>query len=153
MTLQDVDAVHRLDVQSFSLPWPQNAFRHEVSENANARCWVAEKLENGASQIAGMIVAWLILDDGHIATLAGDSALRRRGIAACLLAHCLEEVKKEGAQYALLEVRCNNLAAQALYFKFGFTVDGRRKRYYVDTGEDAILMSLHNLQNRNFPTR
>jgi [ribosomal protein S18]-alanine N-acetyltransferase len=150
MRPEDVEAVHRLDVTSFSLPWPKKAFHHEVNENLNARCWVAEIMEAGTPRLAAMLVAWLILDEIHIATLAVDPAYRRRGIGACILSHCLKNARQEGAQLAYLEVRAGNLAAHALYERFGFVVEGRRKGYYVDNGEDALLMTLHHLETRDY---
>ena len=52
---------------------------------------------------------------------------------------------KEGALSSFLEVRASNLAAQAMYRKFGYEETGRRPRYYKDNGEDAILMTLEGL--------
>ncbi len=56
--------------------------------------------------------------------------------------HLIEESLHRGAVEVTLEVRKSNLAAQALYRQFGFDKVGRRKRYYRDTGEDALLMTL-----------
>jgi [ribosomal protein S18]-alanine N-acetyltransferase len=150
MTPLDLDEVHRLDTLSFSLPWPRRAFEYEINENPNARCWVAEMPHEGDRLLAGMLVAWVVLDEFHIATFAVLPYLRGQGIGAKLLAHSLIQAQKEGVQLVYLEVRRNNLAAQSLYEKFGFKAEGTRKGYYVDTGEDAILMTLHNLQACTF---
>ncbi len=138
MTLADVAAVSAIDQMSFTLPWPERSFRYEVSENPTARCWVAEV----DGQIAGMLVLWFIVDEAHIATIATHPNLRRKGIGEQLLRHALLAVRDEGAKRAFLEVRVSNLAAQALYRKYGFVVDGIRPRYYKDNNEDALLMSL-----------
>ena len=66
-------------------------------------------------------------------------------MAQSLLIHAMQSIAREGATQAVLEVRERNLAAQEMYRKFGFEESGRRPRYYKDNDEDAILMSLENL--------
>jgi len=141
MTEADIPAAVALDKMSFTLPWPERSFRFEVTDNPAARCWVAEM--NG--QIVGMIVAWLFVDEAHIANLATHPDFRRQGIAQELLKHTLRYTYDEGARSSFLEVRESNLAAQEMYRKFGYEQTGRRKRYYKDNDEDAILMTLENL--------
>ena len=138
MTVEDVPAVTALDQISFSLPWPERSFRFEVTDNPASRCWVAEV----DGRVVGMIVAWLFVDEAHIATLATHPDFRRQGIAQKLLSHVLKLAMKEGAVSSFLEVRESNIAAQEMYRKFGYEDTGRRKRYYKDNDEDAILMTL-----------
>jgi ribosomal-protein-alanine N-acetyltransferase len=141
MTLDDVPAVVDLDQKSFSLPWPERSFRFELTDNPASRCWVAEVNE----KIVGMIVVWLIVDEAHVATIATHPDFRRKGIAKKLLSHALRKLIEQGARSSFLEVRESNLAAQALYRKFGYEETGRRRRYYKDNDEDAILMNLSSL--------
>jgi ribosomal-protein-alanine N-acetyltransferase len=103
-----------------------------------SRCWVAEV----DGRVVGMIVAWLFVDEAHIATLATHPDFRRQGIAQELLTYTLRYTSDEGAVSSFLEVRESNIAAQAMYRKFGYENTGRRKRYYKDNDEDAILMTL-----------
>lgn len=145
MTLADVFEVFALDSMSFSLPWPERSYRYEVQENQNSRPWVVEDTSVSPARIAAMLVVWIVLDEAHVATLAVHPNYRRRGLAQRLLAHGLLSAEKEGAALSYLEVRQSNLGAQALYQRFGFVVDGVRPHYYVDNGEDAILMSLRPL--------
>ena len=142
MTLEDIPAVVDLDRKSFSLPWPERSFRFEITENEMARCWVADL----DGRVVGMIVVWLIVDEAHVATLAANPDYRRQGIAKRLLAHALLHLSEEGARTSFLEVRENNLPAQEMYRKFGYEVTGRRRRYYSDNDEDAILMTLNSLE-------
>jgi ribosomal-protein-alanine N-acetyltransferase len=135
--------VHAIDMLSFSLPWPENSFRYEITENPASRSWVAEIDKT----VAAMLVLWLIVDEAHIATIATHPDFRRQGIGESLMVWALQCAHAEGARRAFLEVRAGNLGAQALYQKYGFTVDGVRLRYYKDNNEDAILMSLENLEN------
>ena len=138
MTVEDIPVVVRLDQISFSLPWPERSFRFELTDNPASRCWVAEVQQ----RVVGMIVAWLLVDEMHIATLATHPDYRRQGIASKLLSHILLQGIEEGAQSSFLEVRESNDAAQEMYRKFGYEAAGRRKRYYRDNDEDAILMIL-----------
>jgi len=141
MTLEDLPAVISLDKLSFSLPWPERSFRFELTENSASRCWVAEM----DGKIVGMIVAWLLVDEAHIATIATHPDHRGQGIARNLLMYALRYMSKEGAVTSFLEVRERNIPAQEMYRKFGYEEVGRRKRYYKDTNEDAILMTLNGL--------
>lgn len=141
MTVDDVPAVSELDRLSFSLPWPERSFRFEVTNNPSSRCWVAES----AGRVVGALVAWLLVDELHIATLATHPDFRRQGIAQALLTHGLKLAAQEGALSSFLEVRAGNESAQALYRKFGYEEIGRRPRYYKDNNEDAILMTLEKL--------
>ncbi|MBV6402068.1 MAG: Ribosomal-protein-alanine acetyltransferase [Anaerolineales bacterium] len=141
MTLDDLAQVVAIDKVSFSLPWPERSFRFEITDNPASRAWVAE--ENG--KVVGAIVAWLLVDEAHIATIATHPDFRRRGIASKLLVHTLQSMMNEGALTSVLEVRESNSAAQEMYRKFGFEESGRRPRYYRDNNEDAILMTLNNL--------
>lgn len=139
--MDDVPAVHAIDMLSFSLPWPERSFRYEVGENPVSRSWVAEV----DGRIAAMLVLWLVEDEAHIATIATHPDFRRRGIGENLLLMALQEAQEEGARRAFLEVRTGNTVAQALYKKYGFIVDGIRPGYYKDNFEDAVLMSLEDV--------
>lgn len=146
MSLEDVGLVHQIDVLSFSTPWPERSYQFEVSQNQAARSWVVEvDGENGQRRIAAMAVLWMIVDEGHIATLAVHPDFRKQGLGRRLLAHALLAVSAEGAFKAFLEVRAGNSVAQKLYLDFGFEVVGVRPRYYRDNMEDALLMTLEPL--------
>ena len=146
MTIDDVPVVVELDKMSFSLPWPERSFRFELTDNPASRCWVAE----ADGRIIGMIVVWLIVAEAHVATLATHPDFRRQGIAKKLLSHALQYLSSEGAQSSFLEVRASNTAAQEMYRKFGYKESGRRRHYYKDNDEDAILMNLDSLKVESF---
>ena len=141
MALEDIPAVIELDRLSFSLPWPERSYHFELTENTASRSWVAELDQ----KVVGMLVAWFLVDEAHIATIATHPGFRRQGIARNLLKHALRYMSKEGAVTSFLEVRESNTAAQEMYRQFGYEEVGRRKRYYKDTNEDAILMTLFGL--------
>lgn len=143
MILADLEQVVAIDQVSFSLPWPPRSFQFELTDNPASRCWVVE-LDN---KIIAMIVSWLILDELHVATIATHPEFRRQGIGKTLLTHALKSAREEGVVRSFLEVRASNQAAIEMYKSFGFIEDGRRKEYYKDNHEDAILMTLSDLSH------
>lgn len=145
MNLEDLEQVVAIDQSSFSLPWPAHSYRYELLENPVSRQWVAEaQIDGETPKVIGMIVVWLIMDEVHIATIAIHPDYRGRGIGRQMLFTALRECTAQGAASATLEVREHNHLAIDLYRKLGFVVVGHRKRYYMDTNEDAVLMTLGN---------
>jgi [ribosomal protein S18]-alanine N-acetyltransferase len=141
MTLDDLEQVIAIDRASFSLPWPARSFQFELTDNPASRCWVVDM----DGKVIAIMVAWLIVDEIHIATFATHADFRKQGIGKKLLLHTLKSAKEEGALTSFLEVRESNKVAQDMYRKFGFVESGRRNGYYKDNNENAILMSLERL--------
>lgn len=136
MTIEDVEAVYDVEKATFPHPWRKEDFLHEMKNNVAARYLVAEC----DGQIIGYAGAWLILDESHITNIAVSEAYRGRGYGRQLTLGLLQYLSNLGAAYATLEVRESNLVAQNLYKSLGFITVTRRKKYYVDNGEDAFLM-------------
>lgn len=143
MIMNDLEQVVAIDQVSFSLPWPARSFQFELTDNPASRCWVVES----DKKIVAMIVSWLILDELHVATIATHPDFRRQGIGKKLLLYALQSAREEGVVRSFLEVRESNKIAFQMYKNFGFVEDGRRKEYYKDNGEDAILMTLNDLNH------
>jgi ribosomal-protein-alanine N-acetyltransferase len=91
-------------------------------------------------RLAGFVASRLMADELHINNIAVRPAFRRQGLAHVLLGRVLQEGARAGAREALLEVRASNKAAQALYERHDFRVAGRRKNYYAEPAEDALVM-------------
>ena len=136
MTLEDLDAVVAIEEATFARPWTRQDYVDELTRNKAARYLVAE----AEGQVAGFAGAWIILDESHITNIAVAEGFRRRGIGRKVTEALLQYLSNLGAAYATLEVRESNLPAQSLYKSLGFLAVGRRKRYYEDNGEDALLM-------------
>lgn len=146
MTMEDLPQVHAIDVASFSMPWSENSFRFELTGNPSSRVFVAEAAgEDGSKRVVGMLVIWLILGEAHVGTIAVSPDCRKQGVGQKLLAEGLLSVAEEGARTSFLEVRRSNVPAQLLYQRFGYEVVGVRPRYYKDNNEDALLLTLHEL--------
>ncbi|MDX1662970.1 MAG: ribosomal protein S18-alanine N-acetyltransferase [Candidatus Promineifilaceae bacterium] len=141
MMLDDVDAVMPIEAVSFPTPWPADGYRHELTQNKRAHYDVLCHVAEGESIVIGYSGYWLVAGEAHISIVAVHPDWRGRGLGELLLLHMLVTAVARGAEAALLEVREGNVVARKLYRKYGFEAVGRRKGYYKDTGEDAILMS------------
>ena len=153
MTVADLPAVTRIEALSFPNPWPMAAYRAEIVSNPQAAYFVA-RLTPGAEDppvaplavaerdvVAGYTGLWMQLDEAHISTIAVHPQLRRRRIGERLFVRAIVHALGRGASAITLEVRVSNEGAQRLYEKYGFEVVGRRRRYYSDNGEDALIMT------------
>ena len=149
MRIEDIAAVQEVERASFPIPWPVNAFRHELTQNKNARYIVARE----GDRIVGYAGLWLMVDEAHITTFAVHPDLRRRRIGERLLVRIFEMAQALDAEWLTLEVRASNLAAQKLYEKYGFRPAGIRRRYYSDNNEDAIIMWTERLRDRSVRDR
>ena len=91
--------------------------------------------------VVGYSGFWFIIDEAHISTIAVHPDWRGQRVGEQLFVSMLEHALRLGAVTATLEVRVTNDRAQGLYRKYQFAVVGRRKHYYRDNGEDALLMT------------
>jgi [ribosomal protein S18]-alanine N-acetyltransferase len=149
MRVEDLAEVQRIELASFSTPWPENAYRSELMTNRLASYLVA--------RAGGRIVAyggmWLMVDEAHITTFAVHPAWRRQRIGERLLLAFLDLARDRRAREATLEVRLSNLAARRLYEKYGFRPVGLRPRYYSDNNEDALIMTTESFGDPAFDAR
>lgn len=144
MRLGDLDEVMRIEEASYQSPWSRGAFVREVQDNTTADYIVAEVPGYGIVGYCGM---WLLLDEAHITNVAVHPDCRRRGVATELLRVAARRAVARGAVALTLEVRPSNDGARRLYARLGFVARGRRRHYYSDTGEDAIIMSLEDARS------
>jgi ribosomal-protein-alanine N-acetyltransferase len=156
MTEHDLLEVVEIEELSGISIWGWDAYHKELQSPEDVIMLVARRVgpagpagptgigptQPPASAIAGFIISRLIAGELHINNVAVRPEFRRQGIAAQLLTAVLSAGRSQGARLAFLEVRTGNAAAQGLYQSCGFQVAGRRKRYYNQPVEDALLMSL-----------
>jgi len=98
----------------------------------------AEQLTGHA--LYGFLSARVSAGELHINNIGVHAAARRRGVGSELMRTAIAAAAGQGAGAAILEVRAGNVAAQALYRRHGFEVVGRRRQYYREPPEDALLM-------------
>ena len=139
MSPSHVESVAELERLSFSVPWSAQAFLDELQGNPTARYFVLLD-KNNPAQVVAYGGYWKIFDEGHITNIAVHPQWRNQKAATYLMCQMMQFAKVEGIHAMTLEVRTSNLAAQAVYRKLGFQNEGIRKKYYEDTGEDAIIM-------------
>jgi ribosomal-protein-alanine N-acetyltransferase len=95
-----------------------------------------------AAHLQGFLVARSAGKEWEIENIAVAGPARRRGLGTRFLGEFLDQVRAQGAEAVLLEVRESNQAARSLYEKWAFVESGRRKRYYHDPEEDAVVYRL-----------
>lgn len=137
MVEADLDDVIQIDRLAFPTPTKRSLFQFELSENEMACYYVLEE-----ATIIGFSGFWRIGDEVHISTIATHPAWRGQGLGELLLLNMLDACYELPVTMVTLEVRRSNQVAQALYQKYQFVPVGERPRYYRDTNEDAIIMTL-----------
>lgn len=138
MTTKTLPRVAALEAASFSTPWSESSIRSELDNE-----WAIWLVAMEGDALAGYLGVQYGPDGGDILTIATDPAFRGRGVAKQLIAAMTETLKQKGLQWLTLEVRPSNASALGLYEKMGFRQVGRRKRYYTNPTEDALLMTLY----------
>jgi ribosomal-protein-alanine N-acetyltransferase len=138
MRADDLEEVVAIERASFSMPWSRGAFLYELQQNRVARCLVMR--DDG--RVVGYLCLWEIGDELHITNVAVHPEYRRRGIGRSLVSGVLEDARARKLKLVVLEVRPSNHEARTLYESFGFREVGRRRGYYYDTGEDALVMEI-----------
>ncbi|MGH2839784.1 MAG: ribosomal protein S18-alanine N-acetyltransferase [Solirubrobacteraceae bacterium] len=134
LTYADLPQIMAIERRAFTTPWSLAMFVLELSKPAGI-CLAVLK---GRRMVGYMVcsrydVVW------HIMNVAVDPGERRRGIATAMLLDLFDRIDDPEARLTL-EVRESNQGAIALYERYGFRAAGRRRRYYRDNGEDAVIM-------------
>ena len=135
----DLEEVSEIERESFPTPWSKGLFAKELAIPF-ARAFVAQEKDSG--KVVGYLCFWLVDQETHILNLAVHPRRRRQGIGTRLLTFGVNYCRRQGVQQMTLEVRRSNLRAISLYRNFQFQPRGIRRKYYTDSGEDAILMGL-----------
>ena len=134
----DLAAVSEIESISFPTPWTLASFQYEMNENPYASLFGVRL--NGV--IVGFGCVWVVDQELRINNLAIHPRFRGRGLGGRLLEELLRFGVRQGCVEATLEVRPTNAAALRVYGQAGFRVVGRRRGYYSDTHEDALVMML-----------
>jgi ribosomal-protein-alanine N-acetyltransferase len=108
------------------------------------------QVNNRTPPIIGFAGMWNLLDEAHVTTIGVTPELRGKGLGELLFLALIDEAVRRGVNWLTLEVRVTNSSAQALYRKYGFTIQGRRPRYYSDNNEDAFIMWSGSLRDPSY---
>jgi ribosomal-protein-alanine N-acetyltransferase len=132
-----LDQILEIENLSFSAPWSRTGFLQEI-ENPVAQLWalICDRV------LLGYLSFWSVREEMQLLDLAVHPRYRSRGHGSYLLARMIDLACSRGISRIWLEVRVSGSSARRLYEKFGFLESGRRKNYYTDPAEDAMVMSL-----------
>jgi ribosomal-protein-alanine N-acetyltransferase len=157
---EQLPAVVELDRLCFGGHWTLEGYRRELESSSShfltlslqpeLQDQTASPSSPSSPLLVGMGCFWSILDEAHITLLAIHPNYQRQGLGRLLLSALLRLAREQGIARATLEVRPSNQAALSLYQKFGFQEAGRRRRYYQDNGEDALILWRSGLQSPQF---
>ena len=143
-----LSAVLELDQLCFGGLWTLEGYQRELdSPNSDL---LGLFVPVGPHFLVGIGCFWEILDEAHITILAVHPQYQRQGLGQALLYSLLTLATDCGLERATLEVGASNSAALSLYQKYGFKTAGRRRGYYKDTGEDALILWRGGLQHPEF---
>ncbi len=140
MSKEHIKAVTDIERECFSHPWSENAFYDEL-ENPMSLTVVALYTDDGVESVTGFVNVRIVNNEVYINNITVSEKFRRMGHAKGLLLYLEENVKNKNATFITLEVRESNSPAISLYKKLGYVTVGKRKRFYRDPTEDAVLMT------------
>jgi ribosomal-protein-alanine N-acetyltransferase len=129
-------SVLRIEGQVYPRPWSFTLFMSELNLRAS-RHYVAARLDGVVVGYAGMMFS---LDEAHVTTIAVAPRWQHHQIGTRLLVNLARTAIASGSRHMTLEVRMSNAAAQGMYRRFRFEVEGVRKNYYAEINEDALIM-------------
>jgi ribosomal-protein-alanine N-acetyltransferase len=135
MRSADLPQVMLIELSTFTMPWTESTFRG-LLRRRDSDLFVADI----KGEIAGYAVFWAVMDQGELGNVAVDESHRGKGIGTKLIQAVLDRAGDRGVREIFLEVRKSNTKAQELYKTFGFSEVGRRKNYYLEPLEDALVM-------------
>jgi ribosomal-protein-alanine N-acetyltransferase len=146
MRRRHLRSVLRIEAQVYPTPWTHGLFVSELALRST-RAYVVARVGREVVGYAGLMMS---LGDGHVTTVAVDPEWQRMGVATRLLIAVARDAIGRGATALTLEVRLSHRGAQRLYQRFGFTAVGVRKGYYADSGEDALIMWAHDVDQPDY---
>lgn len=138
MSAADIPFAAEIERLCFVHPWSEQSINGEMSKENSVFLMAFED-----ETPIGYVGLSTILDEGYMGNLGVVEEYRRKGIGRALMNELINECKAMDSAFVTLEVRASNTPAVKLYESLGFTEAGRRKNYYKEPLEDAILMTLY----------
>ncbi len=149
MRRRHLRAVVRIEEACYPRPWSATLFLSELAQRSSRRYTVA-MLGPLVVGYAGLMV---VDDEGHVTTVTVDPDWQGRRVGTALVLDLARAAPALGVRHLTLEVRVGNTPAQVLYRRFGFAPVGIRKNYYAETGEDALVMWVHDIDTEAYAAR
>jgi len=137
MKKDDLNYVLDIEKCSFLSPWTRRMFEDTMDSSVTTNLVLEIN-----DEIIGYIMFFSVEDEAHIMNLAVHPDHREKGYGSSLIAHAVLQSNKQKVTEFFLEVRESNIKARRLYERFGFKMIGKRKGYYVESNEDALVMHL-----------
>ena len=137
LELRDLNAIERIERDSYPTPWSRSMFAGELAKPSSLSLGAFDP-ETG--DLLGYLIISRYVDAWHVMNLAVAPGFRRRRIASGLLDRLFELTAGEDRRGYTLEVRVSNDVAIRLYEQAGFRARGVRRGYYTDNREDALIM-------------
>lgn len=152
-TLEHLPQIVELDQVCLGGLWTLDGYKRELESPNSSLLSLSISLNPSLVKIIGCGCFWAILEEAHITLIAIHPDYQGRGLGQFLLYALLKDAVVRQLERATLEVRVSNDVAISLYQKFGFQVAGRRKGYYQQTGEDALILWRGDLHQPAFKTQ
>ena len=130
-----VSAVAELERLCFSDPWSENSVASEL--NNPLSLWLVAL---DGETVVGYVGSQSVMGESDMMNVAISPEYRRKGVATRLIEALVEALEKNGNHSLSLEVRASNTPAIALYEGMGFLEVGRRRNYYRNPREDALIL-------------
>ncbi len=127
-----------LDRQCFAEAWTRGMWEDEL---ARTFCELWGVFAVDPAMLLGYSCVWHLAGEAHILRIATDPKARRCGIGRRMMNKILQQARLQSCEQVQLEVASRNTPAIELYLKFGFSEVGRRKHYYRNPTDDAVLMT------------
>jgi [ribosomal protein S18]-alanine N-acetyltransferase len=135
--MRDLGEIERIERRSYATPWSRSMFAGELAKPSSISLGAFDADEGS---LLGYLIISRYVDAWHVMNIAVDPEHHRRGIATMMLERLFEITSDDGRRGYTLEVRVSNGGAIKLYERLGFHARGRRRGYYTDNREDALIM-------------
>ena len=135
MNISHVPQIGELERICFHDPWSEASIASELENRLSL--WLVSL---DGEKVTGYVGSQTVLGWTDLMNIAVHPDYRRQGIGETLVRALMDKLKEQGSECLTLEVRASNDSAKALYYKLGFQEVGRRKNYYRNPKEDALIL-------------
>ena len=135
MNVCHVQQIAEMEKLCFNDPWSENSIASELDNRLSL--WLVAMVKD---QVIGYVGSQTVLGETDMMNIAVHPGYRKQGVGTALITGLIEALEKKGSHSLMLEVRCSNTTAISVYHNLGFSEVGRRRNYYRNPKEDALIM-------------